>query len=72
MNVGDNTTEGCPDPWSDPNLAPVLSDYVFWFGGVLSTVLALLGIVGNVATIAVFSKKEMRRYIYPFYAKIAY
>ena len=52
----------CSDPWDDPSTALTLSRFTFWFGGVVLTVVAAAGIVGNAVTIAIFSLRDMQRY----------
>jgi hypothetical protein len=62
---GSNDTGGgsfdlCPDPWNEPDYSAILKGLNFLVDGVLTAIICVIGILGNLLTIVIFNKAELR------------
>ena len=58
--MANNSSFGCPDPWGNPRTAHLLLHFNFWFGGIFYCCLGFFGLLGNLITILIFQRKEMK------------
>ena len=50
----------CIDPWRDPDLQSLLKSFNLWIDGILIIIISIFGLIGNLITIVIFNRKELR------------
>ncbi len=50
----------CADPWHDDETEDWLEELEFWGDGLFIMIVSSIGILGNLVTIAMFNRKELR------------
>ncbi len=58
--------EGCPHPWENYDTALFLARFDFWFGGVFYCCVGVLGVLGNLVAVRVFTLEDMRSTFHAF------
>ena len=50
----------CIDPWRNPDFQNLLKSFNLWIDGVLIIIISIFGLIGNLITIVIFNRKELR------------